>query len=358
LIRGLIKTLNKGGLTMKKRRLLLVLGTMCIAITLAIFPFGEASGAEKRSPIKLKLASYHPPTSDCVQVLQSYVPIFKEVTGGSVLLEIYDSETLVKGPEHVDAIQRGMVDLALSWPSYLGQTFPIADLGVQTMIWRDLKGIHDAYDNGLAKILEEGYAAVGLDNVSVLGMIQLGDHRLLTKNEVKVPSDLKGLRLRSSGASEVELIKLCGAAPTSTRIGEAYEALQRGIINGAIPTLGNLHDFKWTEQAKYVLDLPIHQAPMQLLASKKSLDNIPSDLKPVVMELLKGCMTKMELIRALNNIYYYETYLPKVGVIFYKPTEKEKAQWIALGQKVFAQWVSKAGERGKRAVAIIDKYNK
>ena len=343
---------------MKKRKLLLLISTISIVTVLAVFHFSIALAAEKANPITLKIALYHPATAPCTQIWHSYEPKFEQLTGGAVLLKVFDSSTLVKGSAHVDAVQRSMADLAFSWPPYLGRTFPIADIGVQPGIWRDLKGIRESYENGVTKILEEDYASHGLDNVSVICMQQMGEGYLITKEQVKVPSDLKGLKIRPAGVALVKLFKLCGASPTSMRIGETYEALQRGIIDGSNATLGNLHDYKWPEQAKYLLDLPLYQAPMQLIASKKSLAKIPDDLRPLVIELLKSCMTRIENVRTMNNLYYHKTYLRKKGVIFYTPTDEEEEQWNVVQKKVLEEWIEKAGDRGKRALAIAEKYNK
>ena len=343
---------------MKNRKISSLLITMLVTTCFVLIPFSQGFGGEKGNPITLKIALYHPSKAPCTQIWKSYEAKFKEFTKGAVLLKVYDSSTLVKGSAHLDAIQRGMADLAFSWPPYLGQTFPMADMGVQPGVWRDLKGIREAYENGITKILEEEYADRGQDNVAVICMQQMGARYLLTKKQVKVPSDLDGLKIRGGGVAEIEYLKKCNAAPTSMRFGEVYEGLQRGIIDGCNGTLGNFHDMKWPEQAKYVVDIQLYQAPMQLLASKKALAKIPDELRPLVLHLLKACMTQIENERTMNNIYYHDTYLAEKGIIFYQPTEEEKAKWMAIGKEVLEKWVERAGERGKRALAIANKYNK
>jgi TRAP-type C4-dicarboxylate transport system substrate-binding protein len=340
---------------MKVKKKILIAIMICCAMAWAIFPLAETLAAEKS--ITLKAALFHPAAAPCTQVWHSYEPVFERVTKGRVLLKVYDSSTLIKSSAHVDAIQRGMCDVTFSWPGMMGQTVPEADLGTLPGLWRDQKGARDAYENGVMQVYEEGYAAHGLDNVRVIAMVMQGEYWIDTKKQIKVPSDLKGLKLRTSGANQVHLLKLCNAVPTRMRMGEAYEALQRGVIDGVFATTGNLHDMKWPEVAKYVLEVPFAMPAMAILASKKSLNNIPDDLRECVIELLKSCGLRCEAVRAFNNLYYKETYFDQAGVVFYKPTKQERAQWNAIQKKVFEKWLEKAGERGKKILTIAEKYN-
>ena len=61
-----------------------------------------------------------------------------------------------------------------------------------------------------------------------------GERHLLTNKEVKVPADLKGVRMRTPGAPVwMETIRAMGATPTPMGWTEVYSALQQKVIDAA-----------------------------------------------------------------------------------------------------------------------------
>jgi C4-dicarboxylate-binding protein DctP len=342
---------------MGKRRFLLALVIWMTAISTICF-FSQVLAAGKDKPITLKMAVFHPPTAPCCKIWHSYEPKFKELTHGRVMLKVYDSGTLVKPPHHFQAIQRGVVDLAFSFLPFVAKTVPMADIGSQITLWRDYKGFDEAMDNGVMKIIEEDFAAHGFENLSIQSVLANGPFYILTRKPVKVPSDLVGMKIAAPGQTYINFIKACGGTPAFSQVTAHYEDLQRGIIDGVHATAGNMHDMKWPEVAPYAVDFPLGQTIMACIANKKSLAGIPDDVRPLVIELLKSCMTKIAYTRHSNNTYYRDTFLEKYrGTIFYVPTKEQEELWRKTGLKTLDSWIKQAGERGKKAVAIIEKYN-
>ena len=54
-----------------------------------------------------------------------------------------------------------------------------------------------------------------------------------TSKEIRVPSDVKGLKLRTPGGVANEIYKSLGAVPVSVSHSETYEALEKGVIEAA-----------------------------------------------------------------------------------------------------------------------------
>jgi len=333
---------------------------ICVVITFCIFELGisaHCTASEKDKGVTLTVALFHSHADPGSKIWKSYEGIFDYVTGGKIKIKVFPAGTLVKGPAHLDGVQRNMCDLAFQWAPYLGQTYPMADMTITPGIWRDIKGAQEAYNNGIKDIIQEEYEAHGLNNVIVIDTLQFGGRYLLTKKPVKAPRDLKGLKMRTTGAAEVAFFKLCGAGTAATSISESYESLLRGVIDGAPGTLANFYNEKWAEVAKYLLDFSLAQNTMLLIGSKRSLDGIPQELRPTVNILLKSCMREIELSRIIESSYYRETWLPKMGIVFYRPNEVETKEWMEICDKVKIEWINRAGERGKRALEIAKKYN-
>jgi C4-dicarboxylate-binding protein DctP len=349
----------KGGLDMKKRTRSLLSCIVCITVVCAIFLTGKAFAVEKGSPITLKLALFHPGVADCTKIWRTYESKFATITNGRVLLKVFDSGTLAKGAQHMDACQRNVADLAFSWAPYQGMTFPVCDIQSVPLLFRDKKGCMDAYKGGVAKLIEEDYASRGMDNVMVINFFIFGNYYIQTKDkQVRVPNDIKGLKMRASGGGQATLFKACGAAPVSAGVDSCYELMLRGTVDGTFVTPGNIMDFKLYELGKYVLNKSILMAPFQLIGSKKSIAGIPDDLRPLVLELLTGATYEIEADRSRTDDYVMNTLAPSNGVAFYTPTKEEVVLWKEKSKDVLDSWIKRAGERGKKALEIVDHYNK
>jgi len=334
------------------------IGIILIITVILAYPIEKGVAASKDQPITLNVALFHGPAAECSIVWKSYEKVFEQATSGRVLIKVFPTGTLVKGTAHLDGVQRGICDLAFSWPPYLGQTYPMADMCLTPGVFRDIKGAREAYENGIKDILQEEYEASGLNNVQIIEMLQFGERYLASKKKVRSPKDVVGMKMRSTGAAEVELLKLCGAGTVGMNLPEAYEALQRGVIEGGAATLGNMYNERWGEVVKYMLDIPIFgQSAMALIASKNSLAKIPGDLKGTVIELLKSCLYRIELVRLEDSNYVRHSWLPARGVEFYRPTKDELTEWDAKSEKVLQKWLERSGERGQRALAIAKKFN-
>ena len=72
-------------------------------------------------------------------------------------------------------------------------------------------------------------------NLQVLSFDWFQGHRhVLTNTPVKVPADLKGIRMRTPGAPVwLETVRAMGATPTGMPWSEVYSALQTKVIDGA-----------------------------------------------------------------------------------------------------------------------------
>ena len=79
--------------------------------------------------------------------------------------------------------------------------------------------------------------------------------RNITNNvrPVKVPADLKGLKLRTPGSkTRILAFEMLGASPISMNIGEIYMGLQQGVVDGQENPLGTIRAFSWFEVQKYI----------------------------------------------------------------------------------------------------------
>jgi TRAP-type C4-dicarboxylate transport system substrate-binding protein len=70
------------------------------------------------------------------------------------------------------------------------------------------------------------------------------------KKPVEKLEDLKGLKIRSTGSS-AKIVAALGATPVAMPQNEAYDALQKGVVEGLVSPIETLKGWKYAEVVKY-----------------------------------------------------------------------------------------------------------
>lgn len=162
---------------------------------------------------------------------------------------------------------------------------------------------------------------------------------LMTRNKpVRVPTDLKGLKIRTSSTPvEINLMKAYGANPTPIPYGQLYTALQQGVIDGNAATpLPPCASIKLYEVTKYYTAIGFRFNLLPIYMNRKKFDSLTSVQKEAILDAaaqvkpLAGQWAREKVKWAMGE---YE----KAGVPIYFPTKEEMTQWLSVREKVWEE---------------------
>lgn len=192
---------------------------------------------------ELSLADFQPPTHFIVDTV--YGPMndaISAATNGAVTLRVYMGGELGPGPaEQVNRVLDGVADIAFSLPGYTASSFPMTLLA-------ELPGV----------ITAEGGTQALQDNIDMLA----GEYRravlvglwnnapnllLMGSREVHSLDDLAGLNIRVPSRNAGLVVQAWGANPVSMPAPEIYNAMQTGVIDGAMIDATTLGAFRLAE---------------------------------------------------------------------------------------------------------------
>jgi TRAP-type C4-dicarboxylate transport system substrate-binding protein len=178
-------------------------------------------------------------------------------SGGEVTAKHFGLE-LANLSNMLVSLGAGVVDVGNIQPVYFPAEFPnVALIGelvaLGTSAWI-MTGATNEYIVSCGDCLQE-FNRNGL--VYLMGPA-LPSYQILTVNKaVTKPEDLKGLRLRTPGASYSRWIIAMGGIPAGISFNEEYEALQGGIVDGTLAPLVNLVGNRLFEVVNYQTELGV-----------------------------------------------------------------------------------------------------
>lgn len=106
---------------------------------------------------------------------------------------------------------------------------------------------------------------------------------IMKDRQVRSPEDLRGLKIRVSGAVAGSLVEALGATPVQMQAGEIYNALQTGLIDGLITGASAVGDFKLDEVATtYTIGAPLGHISFYLVMNKARYDGLSDAHKAAI----------------------------------------------------------------------------
>jgi tripartite ATP-independent transporter DctP family solute receptor len=152
-------------------------------------------------------------------------------------------------------------------------------------------------------------------NLQVLSFDWFQGHRhVLTNVPVKVPADLKGIRMRTPGAPVwLETVRAMGATPTGMPWSEVYSALQTKVIDGAEAQHPAVYGARLYEVIKVITKTEHIYLLTGIVTSRTWFDKLPADQQAVLKEE-SDAAGKWASEKTIESLADYEKKLREKGV--------------------------------------------
>jgi TRAP-type C4-dicarboxylate transport system substrate-binding protein len=229
----------------------------------------------------LKFASWVPPFHTITKgVVEPLTNAIVEGTGGATEVEYFAGGELGAGPlEQYVRVVQGVADMSWGLPGYTSSQFPKTMLAELPGAKGDMPGyelLWNAYDAGMLESEFPGTKPLALW-LSEPNVFIMKDH------EIRTPDDVKGLKIRVSGAIAGDVIAALGATPVQMPAGEIYNALQTGLIDGVVTGTSAVGDFKLDEVANsYTYNVPLGQIAFYTIINKAAYDGLSAEGKAAI----------------------------------------------------------------------------
>ena len=295
----------------------------------------------------VRFAWYMPPHTATAMQGNEIAHNIEKMSNGQIKVNTYPSGSLLNESNMAQGIQNNTVNMGILGMHWWSNQEPALDWDTIPFLANDagqlLKALHGQVGKDVNNILNK-------HNVEIIGWGFYGyaESYVNTKHPIKVPSDLKGLKMRSEGKLSAQFLKSQGATPVAMDSSEVYTALQRGTLDGAVSGMSSIVSRKWYEVGKYIT--AIHYVPLvyPVQANLKWWQGLSQHQRDIIHKAI--AKTEQDNVAEIEKEFKRDiATAQKQGDHVYRPSKQELAQWKQEAQPMAKKaYLQQAGAKGKK----------
>lgn len=200
---------------------------------------------------KLTLGHGAAPGNPRHEAAVKFADTVKAKTNGRFEIQVAHSAQLGDDAAMITALRSGTLDISANSQGAMANVVPeYAALGLP-FLFTDIQKAWQLLDGPVGEELAKRTTTKGM---VVLGYWDNGiRHVSNAKRPIKVPADVKGLKIRTPPDSmTMDIMQALGADPQQIKFSELYVALQQGVVDGQENPLTNIASAKLYEVQKYL----------------------------------------------------------------------------------------------------------
>jgi len=253
------------------------------------------------------------------QGLVKWQELVKDRGDGSVIIELYPDSQLGSKSKLIDSMLLGEPVVTLADGAFY------ADYGVKDFGIVFAPFLFDSWDECWTLIDSDWYreqaAALEGKGLKLLGSNWVyGERHTLTIKPVRAVEDLAGMKIRVPG-NQIQSVgfDVLGASSTGMDLGDVYQALQTGTIDGAENPLATLYGRKLHEVARYlILDGHVKNFTT-LVCSAQMFDSLTPEQQELLVSTCKEAGVYNNELQAASEQNYLQLMIDG-GVTVCRPT--------------------------------------
>ena len=308
------------------------------------FVAGALIATSAAAQTEIKLGHVGEPGSLVGAVADEFAKRANERLAGKAKVIVYGSSQLGGNSDMMKKLKLGTIDL--SEPSTVLSSY-VASFGLFEMPYlvkdrEHMKRIRDEvlWPTMAPEAEKQGYR--------ILGVWENGFRQITNnKHPIKVPDDLKGIKLRvPQGEWRVKMFQAYGANPSPLAFSEVFVALQTGVMDGQENPLAQIDSARFYEVQKYLSMTGHVYTPSYLIAGRSW-----SKFDPEVQKVLSEAGKEMQDVALQMGEQFDNDLLKKMKAAGIQVNDLDKDTFIKASDAVYQEFAKQVPE-GK---ALIDK---
>ncbi|OPL16495.1 MAG: C4-dicarboxylate ABC transporter substrate-binding protein [delta proteobacterium MLS_D] len=332
----------------------------CTVFAAAAIMLWLAAAGPAEAKITLNYSVFFPAAHGQAKAAAAWAEEIEKRTDGEVTINLFPGGTLTNARQCYDGVVQGISDLGMSCFAYTPGRFPVMEALDLPVGYPD-GTTATRVANEFLNIMQPDE----LKDVKVLYIHAHGPGLLHTKKPVRTLEEIRGMKIRSTGLSE-KVTRALGAVPVGMSQGEAYEALQKGVVEGTFTPIETLKGWKQAEVVKYTTECTSigYTTAMFVVMNNNKWNSLPADIQKIFDDV------SVEWIDRHGAVWDEEDdagreYTLELGneIITLSPEESER--WVAAVKPILEDYAISSEEKGvpgRKALeelqALLEKHMK
>jgi TRAP-type C4-dicarboxylate transport system substrate-binding protein len=198
----------------------------------------------------------------------------------------------------------------------------------------------------LANAFYQKFQPKELADVKIMYLMAHGPGILHTKKPVEKLEDLAGMKIRGTGTS-AKIVAALGATPVAMPQNEAYDALQKGVVEGLVSPIETLKGWKYAEVVKYTTrDLgAAYSVGFFVAMNRGKWDALPKEAQAAIEQVNAEWVDKAG--KAWDDFDKVGTeFALSKGVKIIELSKAEDARWAEKVKPMLSDYVAAAKAKG------------
>jgi TRAP-type C4-dicarboxylate transport system substrate-binding protein len=303
------------------------------AIIASVFFFSSPGTVQAADPIKLNYSIFFPAPHKNTVLATEWAQEVEKRTNGAVKITIFPGGTLTPADKCYDGVVKGISDIGFSVLAYTRGKFPLTEVSDLPL------GIKSGAV--ATRVINEYYKKFKpseFDEVKVMYLHGHGPGILHSKKTVNTLDDLKGMKIRCTGMA-AKIVTALGGVPVAMPMGETYDALSRGVVDGSMAPQESLQGWKWGEVVKYTIENfgSSYSTGFFVVMNKDKWNSLPPDVQKVIEAV---------------NVEWIE----KTGKVWDEIDKEGREFTLARGNKIIGLSKEEDEKWAKQVRPILDEY--
>ncbi len=293
-----------------------------------------------------------------------FAELVKEKTNGQINIKPYFGSSLLKGAQlkSPQMVASGIIDCAYESTINSSPVIPEMNIFSLPFFINTFENLDKLEYGNTGKAIFEAMDKKGLVG---LAWAENGFRQVTnSKKDIKMPADLKGLRLRVVGSPIfIDTFRSLGADPVNMNWGDAQTAFQQGVVDGQENPVGVLIPVQIWQYHKHATFWNYLVDPVIVYWGKKGWSKFPPDIQKAIKEaaaesarfekaLCRAGLDGGKSLKILKDEFNYDMkipdpvkYLETKGMTVTFLSDDAKKAFQDATKSVYDKWIPKIGKK-------------
>lgn len=282
--------------------------------------------------------------------LMQFAADVESAAGGKLKLQVHPGGSLYKANEIKRAVQTGQVQIGefiLSGAANENPLFGVDSIPFLATSYKDAKKLAAVS----LPVIEKRLAAQGM---KLLYTVPWPGQSLYSLKPVNSAADLRGTKMRAYNPATNRIAQLLGAQPATIQLAELGQALATGAVDNFLTSSASGIESKLYEQVKNFYTVSAWLPKNAVVVSQAAFDTLDKATQEAIVTAAQAAGERGWALSEQRDQEYLKQ-LAERGMSVSAPSDQLRAELMAIGETMTAEWLKTAGDEGQQ---VIDAYRK